>query len=489
MLATVRLTILAIFFAVANLKVAFADGPAPVPVAQAFASSSDGTYKLSEYKAPVQGYGTPGCSIGNKWNLTVDDSPNGHKQTIKGFGATVTDATVALFNALPADTLQNLLNDLFNSSGAKYQMVRHTMGSSDMSPEPATSYDDTNDKTDSKIPHFNTSDRGVAMGELLDKMRLVQPELTIVGSPWSAPSWMKTPNNTFDPAYTQHLGTYFTKYLRAFWGGMGVKINAVTIQNDPLSALPGLPRMSISAEEAVQLINNGIGPAIHEVGSQTAIWAYDGNTDNSDYPQTVVDGSSSYVKAVAWQCHAVLDNDWTALSDFHDKNKNYEQYMTNCWLKNDSAWSAASDFTLGPLNNWASGVTAWTLATDTQNGPHLAGEGVCTACVGLVMINPTAKTYELQTHHYMLAQFSKFIPRGASVLSSSLSSASSRSATGVDAVFAETPDGFRAVVIVNKNAQDVYITVETRVAGEIWSGPVGKTSVVTWMLPPLGDLD
>ena len=52
--------------------------------AQAYASSSDGTYKLSSWPAPVRGDGSPGSN--STWKLSIDDSDAGHRQEITGFG-------------------------------------------------------------------------------------------------------------------------------------------------------------------------------------------------------------------------------------------------------------------------------------------------------------------------------------------------------------------------------------------------------------------
>ncbi len=49
-----------------------------------WATSSDGTLKLSTYTAPVQGAGSPGST--STWAISVDDTSSGNLQTIQGFG-------------------------------------------------------------------------------------------------------------------------------------------------------------------------------------------------------------------------------------------------------------------------------------------------------------------------------------------------------------------------------------------------------------------
>ena len=49
-------------------------------------TSSDGVYKLSSYAAPVKGTGS--TSLSTTWALQIDDTSNGHKQSVTGFGGT-----------------------------------------------------------------------------------------------------------------------------------------------------------------------------------------------------------------------------------------------------------------------------------------------------------------------------------------------------------------------------------------------------------------
>jgi glucan endo-1,6-beta-glucosidase len=180
------------------------------------------------------------------------------------------------------------------------------------------------------------------------------------------------------------------------------------------------------------------------------------------------------------KCYAT-DNSWKVLSDFHDTNPDVNQYMTECWTSSQSTgWSAASDFTMGPLQNWAQGAMAWTLATNTEDGPHLSGGG-CDTCRGLVVVDTSAGTYEFQVDYYMMAQYSKFIPQGATVLNGS-GSYTYDGGSGIQSVASLNPDGTRTVVIENTFGNDIYLMLDTT-SGEEWSGNIYPNSVVTWILP------
>lgn len=218
---------------------------AAISTASAYCSNSDLSYALSSIPAPVQGAGSPGSE--SRWALTIDDTSTGYKQSITGFGAAVTDATVTSFNTLSSSALNNLLSSLMTSSGADFSLMRHTIGASDLSGDPAYTYDDNNGNVDTSLSSFNLGDRGTAMANLLVSMKSKNSNLEILGSPWSPPGWMKingvidgnTINNNLNDGYISQstenyssaFAEYFIKYIQAYQE-LGATIDAITIQNE-----------------------------------------------------------------------------------------------------------------------------------------------------------------------------------------------------------------------------------------------------------------
>jgi len=253
---------------------------------QAFCSSSDGKYKLSAFDAPVLGTGDNSAGLPT-WAIQVDDSDAGHKQQITGFGAAVTDATVSVFNLLPAETRAELMGELMTleGDGVGFGLMRHTIASSDLSADPAYSYDDNGGKPDPSFSSFNLGDRGNAMAAMLKTMRGLNPDLTILGSPWAPPGWMQldgvlvgtTVNNNLNHNYVDQYAEYFVRYIQAYEAA-GAPIDAITIQNEPLHSSAGFPTMYIFADESGKLINENVGPALKAAGLSTHVWAYDHNT-------------------------------------------------------------------------------------------------------------------------------------------------------------------------------------------------------------------
>uniref|UniRef100_L7J6R4 glucan endo-1,6-beta-glucosidase n=1 Tax=Pyricularia oryzae (strain P131) TaxID=1143193 RepID=L7J6R4_PYRO1 len=418
----------------------------------------------------------------------MDDSTTGAKQTVTGFGGSVTDATVVAYNMLPADKKAELLRKLMTGDGANFSLIRHSIGSSDLSPAPEYTYDDNNGQEDVELRSFQLGKSGTDMVSMLKEMKALQPSMILVGTSWAPPAWMQldrklvgtTDKNNLDHKYEAQFGQLFVKYLQAYKRG-GVDVDAITIQNEPLNSNAGMPSLYVFPEESGKLIKDHVGPAISKAGFSTQVWAYDHNTDRPDYPQTVLDIAREFVPAVAWHCYAPGEN-WSALTTFHKRNPSVKQFQTECWTSaKQTKWNQASWFTMGPLQNWASGSMAWTLGTDNQDGPHLPYEGSCATCTGLFTVDANSKTYTLRTDYYMIGQYSRYIPRNA-VVHVVTGSYSWPDDTGVESVATVNPDGSRTVVIENKLEDDVHVTLHTVKSSQVWSGKVSAKNVVaTWL--------
>ncbi|KOS20233.1 Endo-1 [Escovopsis weberi] len=117
---------------------------------------------------------------------------------------------------------------------------------------------------------------------------------------------------------------------------------------------------------------------------------------------------------------------------------------------------------------------AWTLGTDAADGPHLSTSR-CATCTGLVTVNG-ADSYTLQTAYYMVAQFSRFMTPGGTVLGGTGSRDFSDG--GIQSVASLNPDGSKTVVIQNTFGNDVFVSVFLK-SDQEWSGNVPASSVTT----------
>jgi len=213
-------------------------------------------------------------------------------QSMDGFGFALTGGSAQLLMHMDSAQRSDLLKQLFGTGdgaiGVSY--LRISIGSSDMN-DHAFTYDDLPPgETDPSLAKFELGPDNSSVIPVLKEILAIQPSIKILGSPWSAPAWMKTNGNlkggSLKPEYYQAYAEYFVKYLHVMQAE-GIKIDAITIQNEPLNP-KNTPSMVMQPEEQATFIKQALGPGFRKAGIETKILLYDHNCDRPDYPLTVL---------------------------------------------------------------------------------------------------------------------------------------------------------------------------------------------------------
>ncbi len=134
-------------------------------------------------------------------NITVNE--NTRYQQFTGAGASFTDTAAWLMNssgALSSTTRTQVMQKLFDpGSGIGLDFLRNPMGASDLA-RYSYSYDDLPaGQTDAAMSHFSISHDLADILPLTKQARQLNPALKVMGTPWSAPAWMKD-NGQLQPA-------------------------------------------------------------------------------------------------------------------------------------------------------------------------------------------------------------------------------------------------------------------------------------------------
>src|SRR5260370_6563320 len=118
-------------------------------------------------------------------------------------------------------------------------------------------------QTDPEMSRFQLGPDKDDVIPVMKEILKLNPEIKILASPWSAPPWMKTNNNakggSLKPEYYAAYAKYFVKFIQ----GMkkeGIRIDAITIQNEPLNDI-NTPSMVMLAPEEALFIKTSLGPA------------------------------------------------------------------------------------------------------------------------------------------------------------------------------------------------------------------------------------
>jgi len=399
-----------------------------------------GTKRFTGFEAPRWQRAEASASL----DIRID--PASRRQTVLGFGAAFTAAACYLFNQLPAQGRQELIGEFFGLDGLRLSVARTCIGSSDYSKN-VYSYDDT-PEPDPELKHFSVEHDRAYILPSLRTARELNPELFLFASPWSPPGWMKVGGSmlggSMRKAYFAAYAQYFVRFLQAY-AAEGVKIDAVTIQNEPDTDQDGrMPACLWGQEYETAFIKTFLGPALEHASLDTKIWILDHNYDlwGRALDELSDPGLNNYVDGVAWHAYMGSADAMTRVHEaFPDKNAYWTEggpdYTSPDYTTDWSTWSHT--FT-GVLRNWGRCLVGWNLALDEQGKPNVGPF----SCGGVVTIDSRTQRITRSGQYWAFAHYSKAIRRNARVL------ASHGQPAGVEHVALENPDGSRVLVITNR---------------------------------------
>ena len=381
--------------------------------------------------------------IGHNWRITLD--PVKRQQTIRGLGATMTDSSAFVLHRLKEHNprlYEFTMRRLFSpDQGAGFSYLRRPIGSSDYTA--TESYYTYADRPSSDLSTFSIDhDRQYILPTLRDVLR-VNPDVKIMGSPWSPPAWMKTSGqlhgitpeakaagatNRLKSESFDLYAEYFVRYIQAY-AEEGVQVDAITLQNEPQFDTASYPCMRMTADDQIELAKR-IGSRFRQKGISTRIFVHDHNWTLHRDDREVIGGDAKlapvevvtrilsdpdagpFVSGSAWHCYAGNASDMRATyTTIRQRFPGKEVYCTELsgWGKNRGPWFG--DIRWGLEHNWLGGLEAgasvaleWNLALDHQYGPTLRHDS---AAMGLVTVNTdTWRDVKFEREFYAMAHVS-----------------------------------------------------------------------------------
>ncbi|WP_160714037.1 glycoside hydrolase family 30 protein [Chitinophaga solisilvae] len=399
-------------------------------------------------------------------------------QSVDGFGFTLTGGSATLINKMPAAQQQQLLRELFltagNGIGISY--LRVTIGASDLSDHVFTYDEMPAGQTDTALQHFSMDVEKADLIPVLQKIVALNPAVKILGSPWTAPTWMKN-NHAFiggslQRQYFRAYARYFVKYIQAMKAA-GITIDAITPQNEPLH--PGNnPSMLMLAEDQRDFVKYNLGPAFREAGLSTKIILYDHNCDRPDYPLSILQDSVAYPFIDGSAFH-LYGGEITALTTVHNAFPEKHVYFTEQWSDGKGRFDRelkgnVTRLIIGAMRNWSRNVLQWNLAADPQWNPH-TDKGGCTQCLGAVTIDGSEVTRN--SSYYVIGHAAKFVPAGSVRIASG-------SIPQLDNVAFRTPAGKKVLIVVNNHLQQQSFQIRSGGRLAAVSLPSGAVATYVW---------
>ncbi|MBJ6118676.1 glucosylceramidase [Pontibacter sp. BT310] len=407
----------------------------------AFWLTDPGTSVLFKLQNQPLAFGSP---ANQHPTITIDTTET--YQTIDGFGYTLTGGSATLLNKMSSAARAELLKELFATEGTSIGVsyLRLSIGASDLSDHVFSYNDLPAGQTDPEMTKFDLGPDRKDLIPVLKEILAINPEIKLMGSPWSPPTWMKTNNSSvggsLKPEFYDAYAKYFVKYIQAM-AAEGIRIDAITVQNEPLH--PGNnPSLLMPAQEQAAFIKQSLGPAFKAANLDTKIIIYDHNADRIDYPISILNDpeAKKYINGSAFHLYGgTID----ALDQVHKAHPDKNLYFTEQWvgapgnLAGDLAWHT-KNLTIGATRNWCKTVLEWNLAADQNQDPHT--EGGCTQCLGAITINGGVTR---NPAYYTIAHASKFVRPGSVRVSSNIPA-------GLQNVAFKAPNGDKVLIVFNE---------------------------------------
>ncbi|WP_437920940.1 glycoside hydrolase family 30 protein [Sphingobacterium sp. LRF_L2] len=352
-------------------------------------------------------------------------------QTMDGFGSAITGSTAYNLLRMSQEDRTRFLKETFSiSEGMGQSYIRIAIGCSDFSLSEYTLNDQPG------IENFALQEEeNKYVIPILKEILAINPSIKVLGSPWTAPRWMKVNDLTslqaydswtgghLNPAYYQDYATYFIKWLKAM-EAEGIHIYAITPQNEPLNPQNSASMLMYWSEQR-DFVRDALGPQLRQAELSTKIYAFDHNynydniASQEDYPVKIYEdaAAASFFAGAAYHNYG---GDKAELIDIHNKAPEKELIFTETsigtWNNGQNLGKRLLDdmkeVALGTINNWSRAVIVWNLMLDSERGPNR--EGGCQTCFGAVDINSADyKTMKKNSHYFIIGHLSAVVKPGA----------------------------------------------------------------------------
>jgi glucosylceramidase len=435
------------------------------------------------------------CDFSERDNMsptTIKLDPTKRFQTMDGFGAAVTGSTCYNLMQMKTENRKKFLTETFSETeGMGHSYIRIAIGCSDFSLSEYTCCDTPG------IENFGlTSEETQYVIPILKEILAINPNVKIMGSPWTCPPWMKVNNLTdrqpfhswtsghLNPLYYSDYATYFVKWIQAF-ADAGIKIHSVTPQNEPLNR-GNSASLFMGWQEQYELVNNHLVPQFKNAGINVKIYLFDHNynydnmEDQKGYPMKIYEAGidNELVAGAAFHNYGGDKSELlTVHNRFPDRELVFTETSIGTWNDGRNLEARLIDdmreVALGTVNNWCRAVIVWNLMLDSDRGPNR--HGGCQTCYGAVDIDKS--NYEVITrnsHYYIISHLAAVVKPGAVRIGTT----GFFDSNFIHSAF-ENPDGSYAVVMINSTAAARRITIDD--GARHFSYEVPAQSVISYL--------
>lgn len=373
-----------------------------------------------------------------------------------GCGVALTGSSCYLLSKMPPEKRRAIIEDLYASDGLSLSCARLTMGSSDYSAE-LYSYDDGGE--DTPLLRFSVEKDEAYIIPVIKEILSVRPDLYVFASPWSPPGWMKTCGalcgGYMREKYVDCYADYFVKYIEAY-AARGIKISAVTPQNEPETQQRGLMPACLWHPETEAKFILALRKKLDAAGLDTGIWMHDHNFSGAGRVMWELDNTPGLRESVSGVAFHYYEGSFEHTLLLREKYPGLPFYFTEggprLFENYGSDHCKWGRILVGALRGGFDCFCGWNLVLDEEGFPNIGPF----RCGGLITENSAdgALSYSGQYRAFQL--FSPRIRRESAVYPLAPAAYGrdngKNAAPGVCGVTAET-DGRQTALLVNSAAE------------------------------------
>ncbi|WP_340018773.1 glycoside hydrolase family 30 protein [Paenibacillus sp. FSL H3-0457] len=387
-------------------------------------------------------------------------------QLVEGFGGCFNELGYIALSHLNEEQRHEVFHSLFHPEGEhKFNICRLPIGASDYAEQ---WYSHNEVDGDVAMEHFSINRDFKYLIPYIKEALSYNPNLQFFASPWSPPTWMKSPKAynygtlRWEKDILEAYALYFVKFVQAYRDA-GITIHQVHVQNEVI-ADQKFPSCMWTGEQLREFIADYLGPAFDQHGLDTEIWLGTINApdpweelikkktnDFDEYAGLVLSDPKaySYIKGVGYQ--------WAGKNAIQRTSASYPElrYMqteNECGDGNNS-WNYAKYVYNIYQHYFSNGVNAyiyWNMVLEPKGRSTWGWEQN-----SMITVDPDNKEVTRNPEYYVMKHFAHHIVPGARRVG--LSGAWS----GKSVAF-RNPDNSLVIVINNpfQDRRDLYLTLE-----------------------------
>ena len=379
-------------------------------------------------------------------NNYVKVYPDEKRQTFLGVGGAMTESAAYNLQKLSEEQQEEVYEAYFGENGAKYSVLRSTIGSADFSTR-SYSYNDT-EEPDPELKNFSIEKDWDYIIPAIKKVQSYRPDIKFFAAPWAPPAWMKKSgvrrgqtgtaglnfiDNSVKPEYYESYANYFVKYIQEYQK-IGIDVFSLSMQNEAQNN-PKWEAATWSTDAVIDFVGNYLGPALeaNQLDPQLLIWDWDKGNDPMhhdgfiDFNTKVLSDANArkYIDGIAFHWYAgdlwheiqgvpMWSEDFYSLDEVKAKFPDIHLYATEaCQEKGPwfGSYDPADRYIYDILNDFEHGTETWidwNLVLDREGGPT---QGVVNKCHAPIMLDENNQVC-YQPSYYILKQISRTVQPG-----------------------------------------------------------------------------